>query len=287
VTDAKRAILIGLIGTGIQQSLAPETHMREGECNGLRYIYRLIDLTELRLCTDAVPSLLEAAERMGFTGLAVTLPCKELVIPHLTELSDDARRLGAVNTVLLKDGRRIGHNTDWVGFAEAFRRDMTGTNKKSVVQLGAGGAGKAVAHALLSCGVERLALFDLDRKKAQSVVESLAEHHGGDRIGIVADLPREVTRADGLVNATPIGMAAHPGTPLPLSLLRPDLWVADVIYSPPETELLRAARALGARTMNGHGMMLFQAVEQFRLFTDIEPDVPRMLDHLSRLLAPR
>ncbi len=182
-------------------------------------------------------------------------------------------------------GAEVGHNTDWVGFAESFRRDMSGSKTNRVVQLGAGGAGKAVAHALLSCSVMQLAILDLDRAKAQSVVDGCAARHGRDRISIVGNLANEVAAADGIVNATPIGMAAHPGTPLPVTLLRPDLWVADVIYSPEETELLRAARQAAARTTNGTGMLLFQAIEQFRLFTGIEPDVSRMGDHLSRLRA--
>lgn len=287
MTDAKRAVLIGLIGTGIQQSLAPELHMREGECSGLRYIYRLIDLTRLGLGIDAVPGLLDAAERTGFDGLAITHPCKEAVIPYLAELSDDARRVGAVNTILFKAGRRVGHNTDWVGFAESFRRDMSGSKTDRVVQLGAGGAGKAVAHALLSSGVMHLAILDLDHERAQSVAEACAARHGRDRVSVVGNLAHEVAAADGVVNATPIGMTAHPGTPLPLTLLRSDLWVVDVIYSPDETELLRAARATGARTTNGTGMMLFQAIEQFRLFTGIEPNVSRMRDHVTQLRVGR
>jgi shikimate dehydrogenase len=287
MTESKRAILIGLIGTGIQQSLAPELHMQEGERSGLRYIYRLIDLTRLGLGIGAVPGLLDAAERTGFDGLAVTHSCKEAVIPYLSELSDDARRVGAVNTILFNQGRRVGHNTDWVGFAESFRHDMAGAKTDRVVQLGAGGAGKAVAHALLSCGVTHLAILDLDLAKAQSVVDGCAARHGRDRISTVRNLAEEVAAADGIVNATPIGMAAHPGTPLPVSLLRPDLWVADVIYSPEQTELLRAARSMGARITNGTGMLLFQAIEQFRLFTGIEPDAARMRDHLAQLRTGR
>lgn len=287
MTDARRAILIGLIGTGIQQSLAPELHMREGERSGLRYVYRLIDLTRLGIGIDALPGLLDAAERTGFNGLAITHPCKEAVIPYLSELSEDARRVGAVNTILFKEGRRVGHNTDWIGFAESFRHAMAGSNTNRVVQLGAGGAGKAVAHALLSCGVMHLAILDLHRERARLLAEACAARHGRDRVSVVGDLADDVAGADGSVNATPIGMIAHPGTPLPLELLRPDLWVADVIYSPEETELLRAARRLGARTANGTGMLLFQAIEQFRLFTGIEPDMSRMRDHLMQLRAGR
>ena len=285
MTETKRAILIGLIGTRLQFSRAPEIHMREGECSGLRYIYRLIDLTALGLGMDAVPGLLDSAEQLGYNGLAVTHPCKEAVIPHLSKLSDDAQQLGAVNTILFMDGRRIGHNTDWLGFVKSFRRDLAGATTDRVVQLGAGGAGKAVAHAMLSCGVRHLALWARNPEKARPVAEVLAAHHGADRISIVGDLTDEMAAADGIVNATPIGMTAYPGCPLPVELLRPDLWVADLIYSPAETELLKAARAIGARTSNGTGMFIFQAAEQFRLFTGIEPDLERMEAYITQMLA--
>jgi shikimate dehydrogenase len=140
----RKSYLIGLIGTGIQASLTPAMHMREGDELGLRTLYRLIDLTALDLGVDALPDLLTAAERMGFDGLNITHPCKQLVLPLLHELSDDARAIGAVNTVVLRDGQRIGHNTDASGFAAAFRRGLPDVRLGRVVQFGAGGAGFAV-----------------------------------------------------------------------------------------------------------------------------------------------
>ncbi|HEY4297170.1 MAG TPA: shikimate dehydrogenase, partial [Paraburkholderia sp.] len=107
--------LVGLIGSGIGGSLTPAMHEEEGRKLGLHYVYRRIDLEALKLDIAALPDLLLAAQRMGFDGLNITYPCKQAVIPLLDELSDDARALGAVNTVLFKDGKRIGHNTDWSG----------------------------------------------------------------------------------------------------------------------------------------------------------------------------
>src|SRR5258707_1413085 len=155
MTDQARrpSMLVGLIGEGIQGSLTPTMHEREAEAQGLRYVYRLIDLVRLGLTVEALPELLSAAERMGFNGLNITHPCKQAVIPLLHELSDDARAIGAVNTVVLKDGKRIGHNTDWAGFSEPFRRRMSDVTRNRVVQLGAGGAAAAVGHAALEpCG---------------------------------------------------------------------------------------------------------------------------------------
>jgi shikimate dehydrogenase len=273
----KPSVLLGLIGQDIQASRTPEMHMREGEAQGLRLVYRLIDLTRLGLGPEALPDLLAAAERTGFTGLNITHPCKQAVIPHLDELSDDARALGAVNTVLLKDGRAIGHNTDWSGFAEPFRRHMADVPLERVVQLGAGGAGSAVAHAALTLGVGELTIFDIDQSRAETVAANLCGHFGSGRARAGTDRVAALARADGLVNATPIGMDAHPGMPIDAELLRPDLWIAEVIYFPLETELLRRARALGCRTIDGGGMAVFQAVAAFRLFTEREPDSGRMM----------
>ena len=283
--SSKRSVLLGLIGQDIQASRTPDMHMREGEAQGLRLVYRIIDLTKLGLGVEALPDLLTAAQRMGFDGLNITHPCKQAVIPHLDELSDNARALGAVNTVILKDGRRIGENTDWSGFAEPFRRKMSDVALDRVVQIGAGGAGAAVAHAALMLGVKELTLFDIDPKRAESVAQNLSSHFGAGRAKAGSDLPGTIAQADGLINATPIGMDAHPGMPLPAELLRPDLWVAEIIYFPLETELLKRARALGARTIDGGGMAVFQAVAAFRHFTGLEPDSDRMLAHFAEMRA--
>lgn len=279
------AVLVGLIGAGIQASLTPAMHEREGAAQGLRLIYRLIDLDRLGLDATALPELLTAAERMGFAGVNVTFPCKQSVIPLLDDLSADARALGAVNTVVLRDGRRIGHNTDCSGFAEGFRRGLPDARRGRVVQLGAGGAGAAVAHALLAEGVEQLAIADTEAPRAAALAADLVARFGAGRARACDDLAAAVAAADGVVNCTPVGMAKLPGTPLPVELLHPRLWVAEIVYFPLETALLRAARALGCRTLDGGGMAVFQAVGAFRLFTGLAPEADRMLAHFAALTA--
>ena len=222
---------------------------------------------------------------MGFSGLNITYPCKQAVLPLLDQLSPDARALGAVNTVVLKDGQRVGHNTDCSGFAESFRRGLPDVRRGRVVQLGAGGAGAAVAHALLAEGVGRLAISDTDIPRAEALAADLAARFGAGRAVAVGDLAAEVAAADGLVNCTPVGMAKLPGTPLPVALLRTALWVAEIVYFPLETELLRKARAIGCRTLDGGGMAVFQAVGAFRLFTGLEPDAARMQRHFAAMSA--
>lgn len=277
------AVLAGLIGAGIQASRTPALHEHEGDAQGLRYLYRLIDLDQLKLDSSALPDLLMAAERMNFTGLNITFPCKQAIIPLLDELSPEARGIGAVNTVVLKDGKRIGHNTDCLGFAEGFRRGLQGVAVDRVVQMGAGGAGAAVAHALLSEGVQLLSIFDVDNSRAQALANNLNQHFGAGRAVAGHDLPSTLAQADGLVNTTPMGMKKLPGMPVPAALLRKQLWVAEIVYFPLETELLRNARALGCRTLDGGNMAVFQAVKAFELFSGVVPDAQRMLEHFQSM----
>nr|WP_314619113.1 shikimate dehydrogenase [uncultured Pseudomonas sp.] len=275
------AILAGLIGRGIQLSRTPALHEHEGDAQALRYLYRLIDADQLQLDDSALAQLLDAAQRTGFTGLNITYPFKQAIVPLLDELSDEARGIGAVNTVVLKDGKRVGHNTDCLGFAEGLRRGLPDVPRRQVVQLGAGGAGSAVAHALLGEGVERLLLFEVDTARAQALVDNLNQRFGVGRAVLGSDLEAELAVADGLVNTTPVGMAKLPGTPLPVEWLHGRLWVAEIIYFPLQTELLRAARALGCRTLDGSHMAVFQAVKAFELFSGQQADARRMQAHFA------
>ncbi|WP_085697564.1 shikimate dehydrogenase [Pseudomonas sp. B26(2017)] len=281
--NRNNVILAGLIGAGIQASRTPALHEHEGDEQGLRYLYRLIDLDQLQLDSNALPDLLLAAERMNYTGLNITFPCKQAIIPLLDELSPEARGIGAVNTVVLKDGKRVGHNTDCLGFAEGFRRGLPDVARERVVQMGAGGAGAAVAHALLSEGVQQLSIFDVDMERAECLADNLNQHFGAGRAVAGHDLASTLSRADGLVNTTPMGMAKLPGMPVPAALLRPELWVAEIVYFPLETELLRNARALGCRTLDGGNMAVFQAVKAFELFSGRVPDARRMLAHFQSM----
>ena len=280
---SQSSILAGLIGRGIQASRTPALHEHEGDAQSLRYLYRLIDADQLGLEDSALPDLLEAAQRTGFTGLNITFPFKQAILPLLDELSDEARGIGAVNTVVFKDGKRIGHNTDCLGFAEGFRRGLGDVSKRLVVQMGAGGAGAAVAHALLAEGVEQLVLFEVDVARGQALVDNLNQRFGAGRAALGGDLAATLADADGLVNTTPVGMAKLPGSPLPVELLHARLWVAEIIYFPLETALLRHARALGCRTLDGGNMAVFQAVKAFELISGRVADASRMQAHFASM----
>lgn len=268
-------VLVGLLGKGIQLSRTPAMHEAEGRAIGIPYVYRLLDTDRMRPPLSEVSDILRCAEDLGFSGLNVTFPYKQVVAPLLDELSPAARSVGSVNTIVFRDGRRFGHNTDMWGFAESFRLGLPGARRRHVLLLGAGGAGAAVAHALLESGVERLSIADPETGRAQVLADRLRGFFGEGR----CDATQAATVAadvDGIVNATPVGMAKMPGTPIDPGLVGAGSWVADIIYFPLETELLRLARLKGCRTLPGDGMALFQAVRAFELFSGVRPDTDRM-----------
>jgi len=278
-------LLLGLIGVGIQASRSPALHMTEAAAQGFPCIYKIIDLDIVPGGVIGLPDLLTAAENLGFAGLNITFPVKQRILTLLHEVSPEAAALGAVNTVVLRGGRRVGHNTDCSGFGAAFALGLPGAARAQVVQLGAGGAGAAVAHALLAAGVQRLVIQDTDAGRAAALADSLCMRFGAERAIACLDLAADVARADGLVNCTPVGMAKLPGMPLPIGLLHARLWVAEIVYFPLETALLKAARALGCRTLDGGGMAVFQAAHAFRLFTGIVPDETRMREAFRHALT--
>jgi len=279
-------LLLGLIGAGIQQSLTPAMQEEEARQQGLRVHYQLIDLDRTPGSVDELPSLIRAARVMGFAGLNITFPCKQAVLPLLDALSPEAQAMGAVNTVVIREGRLTGHNTDGSGWAWGFRRALPDADLRCVVLLGAGGAGSAVADAALRLGVSELRILDADTARAEALARALQQRFG-TRVAAWTDPAAALRGATGLVHATPTGMAKMPGLPLPAALLRPSLWVSEVVYFPIETELLKAARALGCRTVDGGTMAVGQAVGAFELFTGRAADPARMERHFHQLLAAR
>ena len=281
---AAGSITIGLLGRGIGKSLSPLMHEREGQRQGLRYHYHLIDFDRLGLEDASLPEVLAEARLLGFAGLNVTYPFKQAVLPLLDGLAPDAAAIGAVNTVVFGEDRTIGHNTDCWGFAQSFREGLGGVALERVLQLGSGGAGAAVSQALLQEGVRRLDIFDTDRERALALADRLRRLFDAD-IVVVDAPPVPAGLADGIVNATPVGMAKYPGLPLDGTLITSRHWVADVVYFPLETALVSHARALGCRVLPGGGMAVFQAVRAFELFTGSKPDVAAMTETFRAAIA--
>lgn len=283
--ENRERVLIGLIGAGIGGSLSPAMHEREGRLQGLKYYYQRVDLRELGLATDALPELVTAAERMGFSGLNITHPCKQRVVDCLDELSAEARAIGSVNTVQFKHGKRIGHNTDGPAFIRSFGEELSDCACRSIVLLGAGGAGVAIAHMLLSTVDTHLIVHDVEQDRMRSLVDRLAQVYGSNRVRAAGNVPEAIAAADGIINATPQGMAESPESPVPDRLLGPSQWVADIVYFPLETRLVAAARSAGCRVMDGGGMAVYQAAGAFEIFTGIVPDAARMRQHFRDLIA--
>jgi shikimate dehydrogenase len=280
--------LVGLIGANIARSLSPALHDDAFASAGIVGHYHLMDVSTLP--GRSLADLLSAARTAGFDGLNVTHPFKEAVLPLLDEVASDAQRIGAVNTVVFdKSGRTTGYNTDCSGFRHAFV-EAFGENAvrgRPVLLLGAGGAGRAVAFALLELGAETLSLFDRDSGRSAGLAAALARHFGAGSTEVVVDPAAASVAAAGIVNATPVGMSGYPGVPLRLDLLQPHHFVADVIYTPIDTDFVKAAQRAGCRTMNGSGMCVYQAAEAFRHFTGITPEVGRMKLTFEAALARR
>lgn len=285
VVSRPRAVLIGLAGTGVTPSLSPAMHELEGARHGMNYVYRTIDLVSAQTTADHLSRLLASARVLGFNGLNITHPIKQTVIPLLDELAPSAETVGAVNTVVFEDGRMIGHNTDVTGFGGALDSALPDSPRSRVVLVGAGGAGSAVATALAT-RVDRLDIVDIDDSRARRLAAVVGAQSAA-QIGAAprTDLPALLGQADGVVNATPFGMADHPGTPFDPQLLKPATWVADIVYRPVETALLRAARQRGCPVMSGLGMVMRQAADAFEIFTGEIADRDAMLNDLRNLVT--
>jgi shikimate dehydrogenase len=283
----RRSFLTGLLGQGVGPSLSPELHEREGHRHGLRYVYKLVELDGDTVRPEYLRGLLDAAVHLGFDGLNVTHPVKQVMLPLVDRLAPEAAAIGALNTVLVRGGETVGHNTDVSGFGRAMLDELPGVPLDHVVLLGAGGAGAAVAHALAGLGVARLDVVDPDLARAERLATALTAADVPIDAAAAApdDVPARVAAASGLVNATPVGMTRHPGLPCPAEVLRPDLWVVDIVYRPLVTELLAAARDRGCRTMSGARMAVHQAADTFELVTGLAPDRAAMVRDFDALVA--
>ncbi len=278
-------LLLGLIGAGIQRSLSPALHEEEGRRHGLEVRYRLIDLDVLGVGVDALSGLLGDVVREGYCGLNITFPCKQAVMPLLDDLSEEARAIGAVNTIVIAGGRLTGHNTDGPGWGWGLRHALPKADLSRVVLLGAGGAGSACADAVLRLGAKHLVIVDQDVRRAAALASRLNENFPGKKAKAIPDLESALSRASGLIHATPTGMSKMPGMPLPVSLLRARLWVSDIVYVPLETELLKNAKGAGCRIMDGGHMNVGQALGGFKLFTGLDADAARMEAHFRKLAS--
>ncbi|QWG23681.1 shikimate dehydrogenase [Bradyrhizobium sediminis] len=279
---SSRRFLAGLLGAPIAQSAAPAMHERAAEALDLRCHYQLIEVAGAG--REQLKMLLEGVRRLGFAGINVTFPYKEAVLDLLDELSPGAALIGAVNTIIVRDGRLIGHNTDTTGFARAVTPLVTASPHGAVAVIGAGGVGKAIAFALAGLGIPELRIFDSDHAKAAQLAARLEGQAIASATPGVEDALHGVT---GVVNASPVGMLPSVGTPVPDNLLHAELWVADAVYSPLWTPLLTAAKAKGACVMTGRELAIYQAADAFELFTGLAPSIAELGMAFDGVMAKR
>ena len=278
----QKHFLTGLIGAPIKHSASPAMHEQAADALGVRCHYQLIEIAgadraELR-------SLLDGVLRLGFAGVNVTFPYKEAVVDLLDGLSPPAAEMGAVNTVVVRDHALIGHNTDTTGFERAASGLVAASGHGAVAVIGAGGVGKAIAFALARLGVAQVRIFDSDRTKAEALARLLNAYRG---ISVAGSVVEALDGAVGLVNGTPVGMLPNLGMPVPESLLHDGLWVADAVYSPLWTPLLKVAKAKGARIMTGRELAIYQAADAFELFTGLKPSTIEMGQAFDAVMEKR
>lgn len=276
---------LGVMGWPIRHSLSPVLQNAALEKAGLDYVYVALPVPPEKLRT-AVAGL----QAMGFAGWNVTIPHKQAIMPLLDEIDEDARIIGAVNTVIHKDGRLIGHNTDVTGFLLPFKRRGIDLCGKKAALLGAGGAARAVIWGLLREGVSSLAIGVRNPRKAEPLIEEFAPygilhiHHWEDEA-----FREELGEADLLVNTTPLGMTPHTDgmPPVVWQDLKASAIVYDIIYTPAHTRFLREAAAHGHTILNGEEMLAGQGAAAFALWTGQEADLDCMLTALRAELSSR
>lgn len=278
---ASKKLLTGLIGAPIAHSASPAMHERAAEALGLRGHYQLIEVAGAD--ATGLSMMLEGVRRLGFAGVNVTYPYKEAIVPLLDALAPGAAAMGAVNTVVVKDGRLTGHNTDTTGFARAVA-PLLAPSGNAIALIGAGGVGKAIAFALASLDVTDIRIFDSEPARAEKLA-ALLGRQGGARVA--ASVEDALDGATGLVNGTPVGMLPNRGMPVPAALLHERLWVADAVYTPLITPLLAAARERGAKIMTGRELAIYQAADAFELFTGLAPSAEVMGEAFDEVMAAR
>lgn len=261
-------IRVGLIGDNIAASRAPDLHHAAAQLCGISVGYARLVPGNLGLTFDET---FEHARREGYRGVNITYPYKEQVLRFVTVADPFVHAMAACNTLLFGT-TSVGFNTDWSGFMAAFENRFPGMRPGAVAVVGCGGVGRAVAYALARLGSKSLRLFDTDTAKASALANALGNIGGAVAIETPATLAQACEGAGGLVNCTPLGMVGYGGNAFPGIELKGRDWICDVVYTPPETPLLQAAKTAGVETLNGYELFLFQGIDAFRIFTGYDVD---------------
>lgn len=268
--------IVGLFGYPVEHSLSPDMHNAAFGQLGLDYCY-----VTFSVHPDSLGDAVRSIRALSLGGVNVTVPHKEKVMEFLDDINEEARFIGAVNTIKNDGGRLTGFNTDGRGFMQSLSGDGIDVKDKKVLIVGTGGAARAIGYYLCK-EASKVHLFDIDKPKA----EALAGHLNGVRQNAVTIDPASLKSNDFMgsmdiiINATPLGL--KPGDPLPLdiSMIKKEQVICDLIYK--ETPILRAAAEKGCKTMNGLGMLLWQGVLAFEIWTGTRPPVDVMKEALLK-----
>lgn len=276
--DRPRNIRLGLIGDNIRDSRSPDLHRLAGRLCGLDVEYELLVPPELGRRFDDV---FERCRAAGLRGVNITYPYKEQVVSRLAARSPDVARVGSSNTVVFTPDGPVGHNTDYLGFIAAYGAHFDARPAGRVAIVGAGGVGRAIAFALTALGASELRLIDAQAERAVRLAGALGTQSAGPAVRVESDIVAVLRDADGVVNCTPIGMSGRPGSAIPLHLLAGQSWAFDAVYTPVETEFLRAAGAAGMDTLSGYELFFQQGIKAFELFTGRVPPLDALRQQLT------
>lgn len=265
--------IYGLLGYPVKHSFSPLIHNPAFEAKGIDACY---------LCFETKPEnikeAIEGIRALNIQGVNLTIPHKETCLSYLDEIEKTAKLIGAVNTIVHRENKLIGYNTDGEGFIKALKEDLNFDLKdKTIFLFGAGGAGKAVGISLAKHGVKQIFIVDKNKKKARALAENIEENFSRTAIELThSHNQKAIKNADLLVNATPIGMNPSDNLIINPVYFPKQLAIFDLIYNPAETKLLKAARKKGLKANNGLGMLIQQAALSFELWTDEQAPIEVM-----------
>lgn len=272
--------IIGIFGYPVEHTLSPYMHNAAFEALSLDYCY-----IPFNVHPDNLRSAASAIKILNISGVNITIPHKETIIPFLDELDREAELIGAVNTVLNKERRLIGYNTDGRGFVRSLREDgKIDPRGKKIMIIGAGGAARAIAFTLALEGAEKLFINDILSEKAKELSCAVSTKTSTEAI-YIKDMKEGIGEVDILINATPLGMKKEDPLPISPELLSKGLIVYDIVYNPPATPLLKEAKKRGAKTLGGLGMLLYQGSFSFKIWTGQEPPADVMRKELENKIV--
>ncbi|MFH1540308.1 MAG: shikimate dehydrogenase [Elusimicrobiota bacterium] len=267
--------ILGIFGYPIKHSLSPLMHNTVLKKMCLDFVYLPFEVKP-----DDLLGAVDAIRILKIAGINVTIPHKENIIKYLDKISDEAKKIGAVNTVINKNGNLYGHNTDYYGFLKSISKKNSLINK-NILMLGCGGVAKAIAVALVNSKINQLTVCDIDEKKAEVFLDNKFP-----QIKIIKTLQisDEIKKVDIFINATNVGMKKGDSSPIDKKYLRKDLFVYDVVYNT-ETQLLKDAKKTGAKFSDGLDMLVYQGAKSFELWTGKTPPVELMKKVLVGVLS--